>query len=182
MGGRWMSAFLVVSVGCATAKVAPATGPAQAPIAETGRKYVDPQLGFEIVRPTNDWEMELSDELTPEGVAIPIVLRHKETGAQVVLQVVPAVASPTQYARRLTDGLKSHAGFTTTDLEPLPLSDNAVGFHFSLGDKVMGRVAVREGNTGHVLMMLATWPHDAPSAVPDRVQQIFDSIQPVPAG
>src|SRR5580700_9178063 len=109
MSGRWWGAVLVAGLGCATTKVEPPPAvAAQRNASAVGRRYVDPQLGFEIIRPESDWEMELSDELTPEGVAIPVVLRHRETGAQVVLQVVPAVATPTQYARRLTDGLRSH--------------------------------------------------------------------------
>jgi hypothetical protein len=142
---------------------------------------VDPELGFEIVRPDGSWQMDVNDDLTPEGVATPVVLRHKDSGAQVVLQVAPAIATPTQYAERLTNGLKAHSGFTTTDPEPLPLSESAVGFRFSMGDKVIGRVAVREGTQGHVLMMLATWPANSPD-VSRSVDQIFGSVQPVPHG
>ncbi|MFP2908017.1 hypothetical protein ACLESD_23800 [Pyxidicoccus sp. 3LFB2] len=110
----------------------------------TARRYVDEDLGFEIIRPTADWQLDETNERTPEGLSIPVILRHQASGAQVVLQVAPAVASPTQFAERLTEGLRQQPGFTTTDPAPIPLSENAVGFDFTVGDSVLGRVAVRE--------------------------------------
>jgi len=141
---------------------------------------VDPELGFELTEPGGDWMLDQTDERTPEGLAIPVVLRHRTSGAQVVLQVAPAVATPAQFAERLTMGLRSQPGFVTTEPEPLPLSDNAVGFHFSVGDNVRGRVVVRDGSAGHVFMMLATWPATAPDEVPQTVNALFESVRPLP--
>ena len=172
------------AAGCSHRAAAKASDPvAQVKLGEpAGRRYVDPELGFEIARPTGEWQLDVSDDLTPEGVATPVVLRHKDTGAQVVVQVAPAVATPSQFAERLTTGLRTHPGFTSTDPEPLAFNDGAVGFQFAMGDAVFGRVAVLEGTTGKVLMMLATWPANAPQAVPDKVEEIFGSIHPVPRG
>ncbi|HEY0038851.1 MAG TPA: hypothetical protein VGB66_19300, partial [Longimicrobium sp.] len=113
------------------------------------------------------------------GLAIPVVLRHSTSGAQVVLQVAPAVASPLQFAERLTMGLRSQPGFETSDPEPLPMSDSAVGFFFAVGDNVRGRVMVRDGSRGRVFMMLATWPTEAPSDVADTVNALFESVRPL---
>lgn len=145
------------------------------------KRYVDPELGFEISRPGGGaWQMDVNDELTQDGLSIPVVLRHKDSGAQVVLQVAPAVATPSQFAERLTTGLRSHPGITTTDPEPLPMADGAVGFRFAMGERVLGRVAVMDGGNGQVFMMMATWPTGAPEAVPQNVEEIFSSLKSVP--
>lgn len=146
----------------------------------TTRRYVDEDLGFEIIRPTADWQLDETNERTPEGLSIPVILRHHTSGAQVVLQVAPAVASPTQFAERLTEGLRQQPGFTTTDPAPIPLSENAVGFDFTVGDAVLGRVAVREGRPGHVLMMLATWPAQSPEGVTQSVDALIEGVRPLP--
>ena len=142
-------------------------------------RYVDTSLGFEVLRPTDRWQIDVSGELSADGIASPVVLRNKDTGAQVVIQVAPAVGSPTQLAERLTRGMRSHPGFVTSDPEPVALSDDAVGFRFAMGDKVHGRVAVREGAPGRVLMMLATWPADASDAAASGVEDVFRSVHPV---
>lgn len=190
-----VSGILVLGMfGCATQHAASAPGKAQrgevhgasAPVEQASftkpaeRRYVDPQLGFEIIRPMGNWQLDANDEITPEGLAIPVVLRQRETGAQVVIQVAPAVASPAQFAERLTAGLRSHPGFTSTDPEPIPLAEGAVGFAFALGNKVSGKVAVVEGKSGQVFMMMATWPADAPTAVAMGVDEVFNSLRPIP--
>ncbi|MCY1021573.1 hypothetical protein [Pyxidicoccus sp. MSG2] len=146
----------------------------------TTRRYVDEDLGFEIIRPTADWQLDETNERTPEGLSIPVILRHNTSGAQVVLQVAPAVASPTQFAERLTEGLRQQPGFTTTDPVPIPLSENAVGFDFTVGDAVLGRVAVREGRPGRVLMMLATWPAQSAADVTRSVDALIEGVRPLP--
>ncbi len=152
----------------------------QGPGASASQRYVDETLGFELTQPGGDWLLDETDEQTPEGLAIPVVLRHRTSGAQMVLQVAPAVASPVQFAERLTMGLRSQPGFTTSDPEPEPLSDSAVGFHFTVGENVRGRVVVRDGSAGHVFMMLATWPSAAPADVPETVEALFQSVHPLP--
>lgn len=192
---RWVGLGLVaLCTACSGARPAmrasaePAVGgsgpvaeaaPGQAPASDP-RHYVDEQLGFELTQPGGEWLLDETGEQTPEGLSIPIVLRHRSSGAQMVLQVAPAVASPIQFAERLTQGLRSQPGFITSDPEPLPLSDSAVGFQFAVGDNVRGRVVVRDGSPGHVFMMLATWPAGAPEDVPQTVNALFESIHPLP--
>ncbi|AGC46735.1 putative lipoprotein [Myxococcus stipitatus DSM 14675] len=142
--------------------------------------YVDEELGFEVVRPSDEWQLDATNERTPEGLSIPVILRHPPSGAQVVVQVAPAVATPTQFAERLTEGLRQQPGFTTTDPVPLTLSDTAVGFDFQVGDGVNGRVVVREGREGRILMMLATWPAQAVASVIQNVDALLIGIRPLP--
>jgi hypothetical protein len=158
------------------------SGPvAAAPAREdlTGR-YVDEDLGFEIIRPTAEWLLDEMNERTPEGLAIPVILRHQTSGAQVVLQVVPTDWSPTQIAERLTEGLRAQPGFVTTDPAPIPLSETAVGFDLAVGEEVLGKVAVREGQPGRVLMMLATWPTRSPEGVAQSVDALIEGVRPLP--
>ncbi|QDE98783.1 hypothetical protein [Myxococcus xanthus] len=188
---KWVWGLLALTTACGgarqTVKHEGTGGSGPAPSAEaasedgrsTTRRYVDEDLGFEIIRPTADWQLDETNERTPEGLAIPVILRHNVSGAQVVLQVAPAVASPTQFAERLTEGLRQHPGFTTTDPEPIPLSDTAVGFDFQVGDGVHGKVAVREGIPGRVLMMLATWPAQAAADVPQSVDALIQGVRPL---
>ena len=43
----------------------------------SARRYVDEDLGFEIVRPTAEWQLDETEEQnTPEGMAIPVVLAY----------------------------------------------------------------------------------------------------------
>ncbi len=151
-------------------------------IAASHRKYVDTELGFEVARPGADWQLDADGGTSSEGILIPVVLRHRDSGAQVVIQVAPAIATPTQFAERLVSGLRSYQGFDATDPEPLTLSDDAVGFRFSIEQKVFGRIAVQPGGSSNVLMVVATWPADASVGVTSEVEQILVSVRPVPAG
>ncbi|MBF5042560.1 MULTISPECIES: hypothetical protein [Myxococcaceae] len=188
-GGLVALGALVGLTGCSSARPlqraspagAPSVGAAAAAAATTPARYVDEVLGFEISRPSAEWQLDETDERTPEGLVIPVILRNRATGAQVVLQVAPAVATPAQFAERLTDGLRTQPGFTTTDPEPLPLSDSAVGFHFTMGEAVHGKVAVLDGGEDRVFMMMATWPASAPAAVLASVDAIIGSVHALPA-
>ncbi len=180
----WLGAVggaVLALAGCAQDRGATKTAPAEV-AAQPGpshARYVDNELGFEVLRPTERWQIDVSGELSQEGIAAPVVLRNPDTGAQVVIQVAPAVGSPIQLAERLTDGMRAHPGFVISDPEPVALSDDAVGFRFAMGDKVHGRVAVREGAPGRILMMLATWPADAPEAAASGVEEVFRGVQPL---
>jgi hypothetical protein len=172
---------VVVSLasGCAhraSAPVAPATGGSGN--AGFSRKYIDTQLGFEVERPFGNWQLDANDVATPEGVSVPVILRNSDSGAQVVVQIAPAVATPTQFAERVSSGLRAHPGFIAGEPEPLRLCDGAVGFEFQMGNKVAGKVAVREGGPRQVFMMMATWPVGATGAVGD-VDRIFLSVKPL---
>jgi len=188
--GMWRGAAVVLAAaaGCASQRgtggsgltVQPAMAVAATHVAKTGALYLDSDLGFEIGRPSESWQLDATGELTPEGLSIPVVLRHRDSWAQVVLQVAPAIASPTEMAERLTSGLRSQPGFSAGDPEPLPLREGAVGFAFEMGEAVRGRVAVVEGGKGQIFVMLATWPRAAGDGVIAAVDQIFSSVKPIP--
>jgi hypothetical protein len=180
-----LAALALLLGGCAGPRPVARAAPAKevALVVETAgpeRRYVDEELGFEISRPSAEWQLEQTDERTPEGLVIPVILRNSASGAQVVLQLAPAVATPTQFAQRLTVGLRTQPGFTTTDPEPLPLADSAVGFHFTMGEAVHGKVAVLPGGEDRVFMMMATWPAHAPARVLESVDAIIGSVHALP--
>jgi hypothetical protein len=183
-GGAAAVLAAVAVFGCAanrgakTANAAPATGGSGG---EHPSRYVDNGLGFEVSRPGPQWQLDVTGDEGKEGIVTPVVLRHPEMGAQVVIQVAPAVASPGEFAERLAQGMRGNAGFVTTDPEPLQLSEDAVGFRFSLGDRVQGRVAVRGGSQGRVLMLLGTWPAEAAAAAAAAVDDVFRGVKPVRA-
>ena len=174
--GLSVVALAVSLLGCSHARTATSS---ESSSAGANLVYADPALGFEITRPRGDaWKFTAGDASGISGaVAVPVIVAHRATGAQVVVQVAPAVATPLQFASRLTSGLRSRPGFTTTEVEPIPLADGAVGFAFTMGDQVAGRVAVVSGGSGRVYVLLATWPQDAPPAVISGVDEIVRSLR-----
>lgn len=193
MGGwrAWVVGAALVGGACTAGRAGgPGTGGAgtqessvapgaQAPeVRRESQRYVDAALGFQVDRPEDGWTLNVTGDEGEQGVTVPVVLRHA-SGATVVLQVAPAVATPLQYAERLVLGLGQQAGVVPGDLEPLPLSESAVGFRFRIPGTMRGRVAVRDGGPGRVFMMLATWPEVVPEVVPAAVDAIFRSVQPV---
>ncbi len=180
----WVVAAALVA-GCAAQhkEIAAGTGGAGSEgtvAAAASRRYIDPELGFEISRPDGTWQLDAGEHGTSDGLVIPVVLRHGPSGAQVILQIAPAVASPAEFAERLTAGLRRQPGFVAGDPEPVPLSDNSVGFTFAVGDTVSGRVAILGGGAGQVFLIMATWPTGAPDEISRNVDQIFSSLQLVP--
>lgn len=161
----------------ATAKAAPA--PTAALESAANWTYSDNALGFAIERPRGDgWRFAPGEgPAASASVEVPVIVAHRATGAQVVVQVAPAVATPSAFAKRLTDGLRARPGFTTTDVQPITLADGAVGFAFTMGDQVAGRVAVVQGGAGKVYVLLATWPQDAPPLVISGVDEIVKSLR-----
>lgn len=180
----WLGwALCVLCTACGASKPAVKAPPrvSKAESTAPARHYVDVELGLEIVRPGEDWQLdEPAQPESSEGAAIPVILRNRMTGAQVVLQVAPAVGSPTQIAEQLNQGLSEQPDFVASELEPLPLSDSAVGFDFQVGQGVHGRVAVTEGRPGRLFMMLATWPADASADCERSVEALFGAVRPLP--
>ncbi len=140
-----------------------------------GQRYIDPRMGFEISRPAGDWFFAPGQPVA-QGIAVPVIVAHPASGAQVVVQVAPPVATPTQFAERLTFGLRTKPGFATGTPAPLEGTEDGVGFPFSMGDAVRGRVAIVPGN-GHVFVLLATWPAQATPAVIAGVDRILHSLK-----
>jgi ABC-type amino acid transport substrate-binding protein len=158
--------------------LAPAEAEAPASSQEDPSRYVDAERRFEIHRPDGSWNFRDGRELSTESIEVPVVVANAAQGAQVVVQVAPAVATTTQFAERLTLGLRTRAGFATTEIEPIPLADGAVGFDFDVADQVHGRVAILEGGGGQVYVLLATWPQGAPATLERDIDHILNSMKP----
>lgn len=139
--------------------------------------FVDTENGFQIHRPSDAWAFSSGKELSTDSIAVPVVIANAKQGAQVVVQIAPAVATPAQFAERLTEGLNTRAGFQTTEVKPIPLAEGAVGFDFSVADQVAGRVAILEGSEGRVYVLLATWQQGAPAEVESDINAIIGSLK-----
>ncbi len=187
---RWAALAAAVAAGCASngaAKTesaaslksgrAPSDGPRPRAKAAGTEYFFDAQNGFRIQRPDASWAFRPGRDLSTDSIAVPLVIANAASQAQVVVQVAPAVATPSQFAQRLSSGLKARAGFATGEVEPIPVADGAVGFDFAVGDEVRGRVAILEGREGRVYVLLATWPRGAPGAVVRDVELIFSSME-----
>ncbi len=168
-----------------TAEPPAATAPAPAPAGPVasaapptaGQTYVDKTHHFKIDRPGPCWSFKTGEELASESIEVPVVVACADSGAQVVVQVAPAVATPGQFAQRLTSGLRTRTGFETTDAVPIALAEGAVGFDFAVQDQVKGKVAILDGGQDRVFVLLATWPLNAPSAVEKEIDQIMASLK-----
>lgn len=179
LGVVW--ALVAGCLGGQAAALRPSEKPALSVSGDIGRRYLDPVFGFELVRPVGNWRLEVTDEAPSDGVAVPLVLREADVGTQVVVQVAPAVASPSEFAVRLVTGLRHHPGFIASEPAVLAGIQTAVGFGFTLGESIHGRVVVADGGPGQVFMMMATWPAASTGAARD-VEEIFKSLRPVPRG
>ncbi len=182
MRGFWAAMGVVCAFGCASTSETVQQQPAAktqvvARKKQQPERFFDKENGFSIERPGERWSFRPSEHLSTEHVAVPLVITDSTTNAQVVVQIAPAVATPSQFAERLTNGLQSRAGFVTTDIQPIPLADGAVGFDFKAGEEVIGKVAILEGSEGRVYVLLATWPTDADGAVPEDIDQILSSMK-----
>ncbi len=139
-------------------------------------QYVDISHGFSIQSPNSSWKFQLKKKLSTKTIEVPVIVANVNQGAQVVVQIAPAVATPFQFAEKLTSGLKHRPGFTTSTVSPQQVAAGAVGFDFSAGEQVLGRVTILEGQ-GKVFVLLATWPRSAPLHVKSDIEQIIGSIR-----
>jgi len=53
-----------------------------------------------------------------------------------------------------------------------------VEFHFTVEDRVQGRVGLRQ-EKGRIFVLLGTWPKDAPRQVVSEIATIMESLRPV---
>jgi hypothetical protein len=141
--------------------------------------FVDREEGFQIERPGASWDFKPGRALSTESITVPLVISSEEDSAQVIVQIAPAVATPNQFAQRLSVGLRARAGFSISEVVPIPLADGAVGFDFRVQDQVHGRVAILEGTPGRIFVLLATWPQDAPASVENDIDHILSSMRTV---
>lgn len=167
--GIWAVLFLL---GCAGAQPRPESTAR----AESQNRFVSFDFGFEIERPPGKAWTFTDGKEAPEGIAIPVTVVHAATGSQVVVQVAPDVAPISEFAVRLANGLGENYGFVTT--QPTRVAENRMEFLFSVEDRVLGRVGLRQ-ERGKIFVLLGTWPKDAPERVVAEVYEIMESLRPV---
>lgn len=140
-------------------------------------KHVDAVNGFEIARPSESWTLHSGEELSTEVILVPVVLLEEAQGAQVIVQIAPAIATPPEFAARLIEGLATRGEFSTGEIHPIDVADGAVGFDFSAAEQVLGRVAILDGSDGKVFVLLATWPIGAPESLDREIDTILGSMK-----
>lgn len=140
-------------------------------------KHVDAVNGFEIERPSESWTLHSGEELSTEVILVPVVLLEEAQGAQVIVQIAPAIATPPEFAERLIEGLSTRGEFTTGEIHPIEVAEGAVGFDFSAAEQVLGRVAILDGSDGKVFVLLATWPIGAPPSLDQEIDTILGSMK-----
>lgn len=177
--GRWGPALgiALAVAGCASMKEAAREAAPEAPGAN---RFVDGELGFTIDRPSGEAWRFTPGGAAPEGIVVPVVVLHEDSGAQVVVQVAPAIASSEEFAGRLAMGLQSKPGFAIGDLREL--DGGGTGFEFTLSDLVQGRVRVREAPGGRIFVLLGTWPAGVPAGVIRDIDGIMASLATRPMG
>jgi hypothetical protein len=169
-------AVAALAAGCASSKPASARIGAEGARA-TSHRFVDDDLGFAIERPDGEAWQFTQGSSAPDGIIVPVVVLHEDSGAQVVVQVAPGIASSEEFAGRLAMGLQSKPGFRIGGLTETP--DGGAGFEFALSDLVEGRVRVHEGTSGQVFVLLGTWPTSAPDGVVRDIDRIMGSLTPL---
>ncbi len=140
-------------------------------------RHVDAVNGFEIARPSDAWTIHSGEALSTEVILVPVVLLEEAQGAQVIVQIAPAIAQPAEFAERLIAGLTARGEFTTGEVHPVDIARDAVGFDFSAAEQVLGRVAILEGSQGKVFVLLATWPMNAPESLGQEIDAILGSVK-----
>jgi|GEM_PF-1479642 len=140
-------------------------------------RHVDAVNGFEIARPSESWTLHSGEALSTEVILVPVVLLEEAQGAQVIVQIAPAIAQPAEFAERLIAGLAARGEFTTGEVHPVDIAEDAVGFDFSAAEQVFGRVAILEGSQGKVFVLLATWPMNAPESLGQEIDAILGSVK-----
>lgn len=175
--GRWgaMLGLVGAAAACASGKAGSAGVSADARRA-TSHRFVDADTGFAIDRPDGEAWQFISGGVAPEGLVVPVIIVHEGSGAQVVVQVAPGIASSEEFAERLAMGLQSKPGFEIE--EPRAMSDGGTAFEFTLSNLVEGRVRVHEGSGDRIIVLLGTWPRDAPAEVVADVERIMASMTP----
>lgn len=176
--GRWgpLLGLALAASGCASTKDAGPEAGGEA-VRPTSHRFVDGGLGFAIERPDGEAWQFTQGGTAPEGIVVPVVVLHEDSGAQVVVQVAPGIASSEEFAGRLAMGLQSKPGFAIGDLAEG--ADGSAGFEFALSDLVQGRVRVHDGTGGQVFVLLGTWPANAPAVVVRDVDAIMASLKPL---
>ncbi len=181
MGGGWwrrgsVLGLALAAAGCAGGKGASGGVGAEA-VRPSSHRFVDGELGFTIERPDGEAWRFTPGGTAPEGIVVPVVVLHEDSGAQVVVQVAPGIATSAEFAGRLAMGLQSKPGFLIGDLTEG--ADGDSGFEFALSDLVQGRVRVQEGPDHRIFVVLGTWPANAPAAVIRDVDAIMASLTPL---
>jgi hypothetical protein len=158
----------------ATASAAVSRVPATA----KGVPFSSPDLGFELDKPAgSDWAVA-TNVTSPEGRAIPVVVAHPDSGAQIVIQVSEPVDSPRLLAGMLREKLNAEQTLALGQPRKLEMNcgSEAYGFEFAIKGEAKGRVAVI--STGdQIVLVVASWPEKVDKHVVADIDGVVRSVR-----
>lgn len=180
----------LASVGCASGpgktlaaqSGSRAIGGSPATAASTTEPFTDTDRRFELDTPGGGAWALATDVTSPDGHAIPVVVAHPASGAQMVVQVSEPVDSVESLASMLHDRLEAEASLQVGKPSPVTndAGSSAYGFSFKLDGEANGRVAVIDLGQ-QVILVVASWPAGADQSVVDDIDGMVKSVR-LPAG
>lgn len=168
---------VVASQNTCTTPPCDQTSPAQ----DTGT-FTSPSLGVELDKPSGEGWALATDVISPQGNAIPVVVAHPASGAQIVMQVSEAMDSPKSLATMLRTKLDEEGSLELGEAKQLKLDHggDAYGFDFSVDGEAKGRVALIQLGE-QIVLVVASWPPDAGARVEKDIDGVVRSVRR-PAG
>jgi hypothetical protein len=185
--GRALSLGLAAAALCGCAGGSAARGHALAPYvlatdaSAKPEPWVSDELGVALDKPAGDGWAAATDVVSPDGNAIPLVVAHGASGAQIVVQVSEPVDTPERLAAMLRARLSGEQALELGETRPVKVDSGseAYGFPFHVEGEANGRVAIIQAGE-HVVLIVASWPEDASRRVVDDVDGLVRSVRRSP--
>lgn len=174
-----------VAAGCASARPVAVAAPsvveakAKAPADES---FSSAELGFELDKPQGEEWALATNVKAPDGNAIPVVVAHPQSGAQIVVQVSEPIDKPEALANMLRSRLVDQTPIELGEAERIRMDagTDAFGFGFSVKGEAKGRVAVISLGE-QIVLVVASWPEDADRSIVKAIDGVVKSVR-LPAG
>lgn len=146
--------------------------------AQGAETFSSPTLGVELDKPASDGWALATDVVSPQGNAIPVVVAHPASGAQIVMQVSEAMESPKSLATMLRSKLHEEGSLELGEPTQLTLDHggDAYGFNFSVDGEAKGRVALIQLGE-QIVLVVASWPPDAGARVEKDIDGVVRSVR-----
>lgn len=191
MRASWVTTIIFVSAatGCATSQdvhrsTAPVSiscsaprcaEPAQANAIDT---FTSSKIGVELDKPKDGGWALATDVVSPQGNAIPVVVAHPDSGAQIVMQVSDGLDSPKAIATLLRQKLGEEGAIHLGETTALRIDNgaDAYGFDFSVDGEAKGRVALIQLGE-QIVLVVASWPPDAGNKLEKDVDAVVRSVR-----
>lgn len=193
--GKWgvVVAFVCALSACSTTKAAriepnaqtagkttACEGGACAQVADapTHDTFTSSELGVELDKPEGSGWALATDVISPQGNAIPVVVAHPASGAQIVMQVSDGIEPPDTLAAMLRHKLGEEGSINVGEAAPLQVDcgADAYGFDFSVDGEAKGRVALIQLGE-QIVLVVASWPPDAEGRLEKDIDRVVKSVR-----